>query len=164
MHAKTYISVVAIFFVMSISSALFMDRVFSQTTACNYYASPTGTGNGLSQSSPFKISNFWSLAKPGYVLCLLDGTYTGSSSMIFPPENLNGSSGAPITVRALNDGKVLINWRRQPEFQSVSITTIGLSSKGLTLAARKKMSWGSLDQVLTSFVVWQVGMPATRIE
>ena len=29
--------------------------------------------------------------------------------MIFPPENLSGSLDAPITVRALNDGKVLIN-------------------------------------------------------
>jgi hypothetical protein len=29
--------------------------------------------------------------------------------MIFPPENLHGSSESPITVRALNDGKVLIN-------------------------------------------------------
>jgi len=29
--------------------------------------------------------------------------------MITPPQNLKGTSGSPITVRALNDGKVLIN-------------------------------------------------------
>ncbi len=65
-------------------------------------------GNGLSASSPFKISNFWGVASAGKTLCLLDGTYTGDSSMIVPPAGLNGASGLPITVRALNDGKVLI--------------------------------------------------------
>src|SRR5918996_1416044 len=87
--------------------------VFALSTAavdaCDYYASSRGTGNGLSLSSPFKIINFWSVAKPGQTLCLLDGIYTGNHSMIFPPENLHGSSESPITVRALNDGKVLIN-------------------------------------------------------
>jgi hypothetical protein len=39
----------------------------------------------------------------------MDGTYTGGASMILPPEGLNGASGLPITIRALNDGKVLIN-------------------------------------------------------
>jgi hypothetical protein len=77
--------------------------------ACNYYASPTGTGNGLSASSPFQISKFWPLATPGKTLCLLDGTYTDSKSMIVPPQGLNGASGIPITIRALNEGKVLIN-------------------------------------------------------
>src|SRR5688572_30442984 len=73
---------------------------------CDYYASPTGTGNGLSSSTPFRISKFWSVAAPGKTLCLLDGTYTGADSMINPPDNLNGTANAPITVRALNDGKV----------------------------------------------------------
>ena len=45
---------------------------FSQAVGCDYYASPVGTGNGLSQSSPFKIANFWSVASPGKTLCLLD--------------------------------------------------------------------------------------------
>lgn len=86
----------------------FADNVFSQAASCNYYASPSGTGNGLSQSSPFRISNFWSVAGPGKTLCLLDGTYAASDSMINPPQNLKGLSGTPITVRAINDGKVLI--------------------------------------------------------
>ena len=79
------------------------------TQGCDYYASPTGTGNGLSSSTPFRISKFWSVAAPGKTLCLLDGTYTGADSMINPPDNLNGTANAPITVRALNDGKVSIN-------------------------------------------------------
>jgi hypothetical protein len=75
---------------------------------CDYYASPTGTGNGLSATSPFKISNFWPVASPGKTLCLMDGTYTSDGSMILPPPRLNGASGLPITIRAVNDGKVLI--------------------------------------------------------
>jgi hypothetical protein len=86
---------------------LYVGRAIAAT--CTYYASPTGTGNGSSASQPFKISNFWPLAKPGYTLCLLDGQYTGSASMINPPQNLSGTASSPITIRALNDGKVTIN-------------------------------------------------------
>jgi hypothetical protein len=110
MRARKYIGVPTVLFAWAIFFLPYMNEAISQTTVgCNYYASPTGTGNGLSQSSPFKVGNFWSVAKPGSVLCLLDGTYTGSSSTITPPQNLKGMSGSPITVRALSDGKVLIN-------------------------------------------------------
>lgn len=77
--------------------------------ACTHYASPAGTSNGTSASQPFKIASFWSIAKPGQTLCLLDGEYTGATSMINPPKNLSGTASARITVRALNDGKVRIN-------------------------------------------------------
>ncbi|MGH7797805.1 MAG: hypothetical protein ACREQ2_23330 [Candidatus Binatia bacterium] len=77
--------------------------------SCTHYASPSGTSSGSSMSQPFKIANFWSMARPGHTLCLLDGQYTGSVSMINPPDNLSGTSSARITVRALNDGKVRIN-------------------------------------------------------
>jgi hypothetical protein len=77
--------------------------------ACTHYASPTGTGNGSSAAQPFKIVNFWAVAKAGFTLCLLDGVYTGSASMIDPPDNLRGASSNPITVRALNDGKVKLD-------------------------------------------------------
>jgi hypothetical protein len=79
------------------------------TTSCTHYASPTGSGNGLSQSSPFQIVNFWSVAQPGHTLCLLDGTYTGANSMIDPTDGLSGTAGNYITVRALNDGGVTLN-------------------------------------------------------
>jgi hypothetical protein len=79
------------------------------SSACTHYASPGGTGNGLSTSSPFKIAAFWPVAKPGLTLCLMDGQYTDAASMINPPQNLRGTSAAPITVRALNDGKTTIN-------------------------------------------------------
>jgi len=73
--------------------------------ACDYYAAPGGSGNGASVASPSSVSRFWPLAGPGKTLCLLDGTYSGGSDMILPPQGLSGVQGAPITVRALNDGK-----------------------------------------------------------
>jgi hypothetical protein len=97
------------------------DGLLSAAMACNYYASPNGGGNGTSPSSPFRISQFWSVARPGTTLCLLDGEYTGSSSMIKPPRNLRGTSSAPIIIKALNDGKVLINARREGTLQPVSL-------------------------------------------
>jgi hypothetical protein len=73
---------------------------------CTHYASPSGSGNGLSQGSPFQIAKFWSVATPGKVLCLLDGTYTGG---ITPPDTFAGTASQPITIRALNEGEVLID-------------------------------------------------------
>jgi hypothetical protein len=88
--------------------ALFL--IWSTTLqAGTYYASPTGNGDGRFASHPFQIKDFWSVAKQGDVLLLLDGKYTGENSMITPPEGLSGSIGKPITVKALNDGKAEID-------------------------------------------------------
>jgi hypothetical protein len=79
---------------------------------CDYYASPNGAGNGASASTPFRISDFLEVARPGSTLCLLDGTYQGEANMLSPATvspGLSGSSGNPITVRALNDGGVTID-------------------------------------------------------
>jgi chondroitinase B-like protein len=94
--------------VLVLSFMLKVPQVHAQTS-CNYYASPSGRGNGLSSSSPFQIANFWSVASPGETLCLLDGTYTDSTSMLQVPLSVVGTSGSPITIRALNEGKVLID-------------------------------------------------------
>jgi len=80
-----------------------------EKNSCDYYASPDGKGNGLSMNSPFLVSGFWSYARPGKTLCLLDGEYTGSQSMIAPPPRIGGRFSQPVTVKAYNDGKVLIN-------------------------------------------------------
>jgi hypothetical protein len=72
--------------------------------ASTYYASPTGGEDGRAQSSPFQIADFWQRAKPGDVLLLLDGRYTGDRSMIRPPQGLQGAPKQPITVQALHDG------------------------------------------------------------
>lgn len=84
-------------------------RAVPVAAQCDYYASPDGTGNGLSQSSPFRVSDFWAVAVPGKTLCLFDGEYTGYDSTIRPPAGLNGIADKPITISALNDGKATIN-------------------------------------------------------
>jgi hypothetical protein len=78
------------------------------SAACDYYAAPNGGGNGTA-SSPFTIQKFWAVAAPGKTLCLLDGTYQGSSNLIQPPQSLSGTSSAPIVIRAYNDGGALID-------------------------------------------------------
>ncbi len=85
-------------------------------SACTYYASPAGKGDGKSPEAPLSVANFWSLAKPADTLCLEDGDYHGANSMISPPGNLNGRPDRPITVRALNDGEVLLDGegKKQP--------------------------------------------------
>ena len=73
------------------------------------YASPNGDGTGASPESPLRIADFWPLARPGDTLLLLDGIYRGARSMIVPPAGLSGLPGAPITIRALHDGGVLLD-------------------------------------------------------
>jgi len=77
-------------------------------SACRFYASPEGGGDGTSLSTPFRVNEFWAVAQPGDTLCLLSGTYR-SGSLITPPANLHGNPDAPITVRALYDGQVLVD-------------------------------------------------------
>lgn len=79
-----------------------------QAFSATYYASPTGGGNGSSQSSPFKMSNFLSVSQPGDTLFLLNGVYTDSQSMLNPTSGKSGTSSNPITIKALNDGDVFI--------------------------------------------------------
>jgi hypothetical protein len=77
--------------------------------ACDYFASPSGRGDGSSPARAFRVNSFWKYARPGVTLCLLDGKYSEADSTITPPKDLGGRDGAPIVVRALNDGKVLID-------------------------------------------------------
>jgi len=128
--------------------------------SCTFYAAPNGTGNGSSVSSPFKIQDFWPRATAGRTLCLLDGTYSGPPNMILPPQNLNGVSGAPITVRALNDGKVLLNGTySQPPIQlyyndwfviegvnaCCSINSVVTIARANNNVIRRVVAWDSSD-------------------
>ena len=97
---------------------------------CTVWASASGTpksslavlslgttaARGTSER-PIQIAEFWERAKPGDTLCLKDGIYLGRQSEIAPPEGLSGRAGAPITVRAENDGGALIDggFRTEPK-------------------------------------------------
>jgi hypothetical protein len=60
-----------------------------------------------------QIAQFWEKAQPGDELLLLDGSYTGDASMVVPPKGLHGTEGQPISIRALNDGRVTIDGEGQ---------------------------------------------------
>jgi hypothetical protein len=78
-------------------------------TPCTFYASPTGSGSGKSPDQASRVERFWREAEPGSTLCLLDGRYTEGDSMLAPPSGFKGTGDRPVTVRALHDGKVLID-------------------------------------------------------
>lgn len=76
--------------------------------ACTHYASPAGGGNGSAPGNAFRVADFWAVATPGKVLCLVDGTYSDSNARITVPTSFAGTASQPITIRALNDGKAYI--------------------------------------------------------
>lgn len=94
--------------------------------ACTHYASPTGSGNACSEASPCNVGTWLSSqAGPGKVLCLRDGHYKGDSQML-QFSSRSGTAGSPITVRAQNDGRVLIDgeFQRRPLDCAASYITV----------------------------------------
>lgn len=98
---------------------LFVPLLFIYITAawgqtCTHYASNGGSGSSdCTVGDPCNLDRAWtyldSIGEAGKVLCLNDGTYTGSANMIDPPSTINGTSGSPLTIKAVNDGSVLID-------------------------------------------------------
>jgi len=105
---------------------LLVPLIVQAQPACSHYASPTGSGATCSQSAPCNVGTWLSShAGPGKTLCMLDGVYKGDSQMlVFGPKS--GTAGNPITVRALNDGKVEINgeFQRRPIDCNASFITV----------------------------------------
>jgi hypothetical protein len=160
MRSKIHSVVCTVMFVFTVVISILTKDAFGQTPICNYYASPSGGGNGLSQSSPFRIANFWSVAGPGKTLCLLDGIYQGASSMIIPTDGLNGATGSPITIRALNDGEAIIDG--QDSNQTVELCNNDYfviqgidahNSSGPTIYSH----CGSANNAFKRVVAWQAG-------
>ncbi len=76
-------------------------------------------GAAGTMDAPMAVSDFWKrdLAKPGSVLCLKDGLYRGKHSMLTPTDAADGTAGAVIEVRAVDDGDVWIDG----EFQRATL-------------------------------------------
>lgn len=75
---------------------------------CDWYVSPSGndTNPGSSTLAPLATFNkAWTKVLPGQTLCLMDGVYNQK----LWPNVRDGEPGNPITVRALNDGKAVID-------------------------------------------------------
>jgi hypothetical protein len=111
---------------------IFASISYAAPPDCTHWASPQGSGNTCSQSAPCNVGTWLSSqAGPGKVLCLRDGVYKGDSQML-AFSSKSGTAGSPITVRAENDGKVLIDgeFQRRPLDCAASyITVMGLDVK-----------------------------------
>ena len=71
---------------------------------------PTGTGTTCTQASPCTVATALGQVAAGGTVNLLDGTYQGATSMITLPAGKSGTSNTNrITIRAINDGAVLID-------------------------------------------------------
>ena len=80
-----------------------------RTTPLVFYASAQGTGSACTQAAPCLPGSWWPLARPGATLLLMDGVYTAALGMLAPPAGLAGTPTAPITLKALHDGQVLLH-------------------------------------------------------
>ena len=81
-----------------------------QLDAKVYYASPTGSGEGISKSDPGDLKQMiWNL-EAGDELILLDGQYDMAETMWI---NKKGTRTAPIIIRADEGAKPIIDFRNQ---------------------------------------------------
>ena len=105
---------------------------YAAPPACTHWASNNGSGNACTESQPCTFSTWYgSQAGPGKVLCLRDGTYKGDGHML-AFSGKSGTAGAPITVRAVNDGNVLLDGefgRRPIDCNASYITVMGVNAK-----------------------------------
>ena len=124
--------------------------------ACTGWAAPNGSGSACTESAPCNVGTWLSnKAAPGGVLCLKDGTYRGDSQMlVFSAKS--GTAGNPITARAVNDGKVLIDgeFHRRPLDCAASYITVEgvdlknghdnvLVQRGSHCIARRVVAWAT---------------------
>ena len=75
-----------------IAAALVSTLAAATAGATDYYASPSGNGDGTSASSPMSVSAAVNAAQPGDTVYLLGGTYTGWSASPRPVRS--GEPGA----------------------------------------------------------------------
>ncbi len=81
----------------------------TNTFTPTYYVSPTGAGNGASSNSPMNLKQALSIVKAGESIWLMDGIYKGADNMITPPSGKSWTATKPITIKAMNDGKAIID-------------------------------------------------------
>lgn len=91
-----------------VGCALFSFVSAADARAETYYISPTGrdTNTGRSTTQPWQtFERAWLNLFPGDTLILMDGVY----QQTLKPTQRNGTPTEPITVRAQNDGKAIID-------------------------------------------------------
>jgi hypothetical protein len=92
----------------------------SPAAACTLYASASGNdGNsGTSPTSPKSFTGAASVAQPGYVVCVLAGTYSMSSTF-YPPRS--GKPSAWIVYRSYGDGDANFVWTGGPNASDLNM-------------------------------------------
>lgn len=127
------------------------------TAPCTHWASANGTGSSCTQSSPCQINTFWQHAAPNTSLCLLAGTYKGSSNMIQVPETFLGRPDAPIVIRAETAGSVVIDGedsRRPIHIRGQHGVLWGIDS---TKGDNQNIYVGGRYWTLSNLITWNVG-------
>jgi hypothetical protein len=92
--------------------------------AKTYYIGPNGDdrNSGLTIDKPWKtFPQAWPRLYPGDTLLLLDGVYTFGTTGLIQPNVRNGTQAAPITIRALNDGKAVIDGENRVHADNVPV-------------------------------------------
>lgn len=87
---------------------LFFILMASPAWATTREVSPSGSGTTCSAASPCSVVQAMSVTAAGDTINMQDGTYTGANYMV-SCSGIAGSSGSHITLRAINDGQVLID-------------------------------------------------------
>jgi len=88
--------------------ALFLLVDVTLADATEYVAAWWGSGTTCSAAAPCTVQTAVGKSVAGDTVSLLDGTYTGPDGMAVV-SGKNGSAAAPITIRALTDGKVKVD-------------------------------------------------------
>jgi hypothetical protein len=144
---------------------------------CTAYAAPNGSGSTCSESSPCNVGTWLSSkAAPGGVLCMKDGHYRGDSQML-QFSSRSGTAGNPITVRAQNDGRVLVDgeFQRRPlDCNASYITVMGMDLKngndttavvrGQHCIAQRVIAWANEPADGAIENIWDVGGAHNLIE
>ena len=140
-------------FALLFSTHILSAQVPTACETCTNYASPTGTGSTCTIGTPCLITTFLNSATlrvPGAVLCLNDGTYTGSSSFVTVPTAFAGTESQPICIRALNEGQATIS--AGPNSRPVNI----LGTRGILWGFNAKGGDNSTLSLGNSSSFWQI--------
>ena len=130
------------------------------TFAATYYASPTGTGNGTSYSSPASWSTALSAIAGGDTLYLLSGEYLFSSKQTIGTSKNGFSQNKRTFIGAFPGEKPILDFSAQPYGSevtgsnnvgiSVSANTMYIHIKGLTIRYAGKnglINYGSYNLI-----------------
>jgi len=88
-------------FILSISIIFYTTHSIAQTER---YASPNGTGNGLSYNNPTDLQTGLNSLQPGDTLWLLNGQYDGRYSVSY-----SGTDKSPITIQSYPEEWAILN-------------------------------------------------------